>query len=676
MARSSLYDNVHAVNSEYVPKFVGSAYNELSSAAKALDTRYRDNKEYSDKIAIMQANEQYLEADNHIKESMRDQIYGSISKIAGSDDNFENSTAAVSQLARDYFTNQNRIAALDNFKRVEEAKQLRNKLGANAINFGDDPDSFSTLDPATGQARRFNNAIEERADYSKKMQDLLGRVAADGFVTSPTGQKIMIDDTERNLIRSGQTHLISKTKLNRLVDGLLYTYKSSNEGKQDVRRLTQLGNVPTETIQVPIHDDRGKVIGQRQTNQVDEDIRSRFRSVAYPQAFTQNMQKWDDFGLTKAELAKQAVQSNNYSPTSPGSVTDNTTFTPVSDPEDDEFVQKLDDDTYVEYYDKATGQKVKKDDIEPSYSGPQLKGNKDSASREEQVSKYNQGSNPYTIKLVNGQEANGQLQALYNQAVNNGLKYKDFNEFKESYRGAVKNHQKITPTGNIIQPDQAGIYKDLANRLSANSPLFFKEGDKPVSSLENFAKELDVSPSDIELEPISTYFDSPRKDLPGGYIEAKVKVKGDKGVKNHPTTVFMPMGDQFAGLAETVDDLYKNSFYQGSDTYTIEKPKLATVGGQPMMNKQGEQLAFYTTTLPLPKSQQQAGKPGFKTVVHSMKVVPNNSGGYDIIPSGEDMSIGQWKQNMIKAISPLFKDALNSGQTFNRKDFKDQGVEY
>ncbi len=660
----SLYDRAKNSNSSYIPTFVGSNYDELSKAAQTLDTRYRQNKDYSDKIAILAAQDQLLKNDQGIKDAYVADVKDKISKISQSNGNFENSSGAVSQLAKDVFTNPDRLLALDNAKKAEQAKELQRQYGADALNFGDNPSSFSTIHPDTGEKQRFNVGVEKKADYSKKMQELLGKVASDGYTIAPTGDKINFNDYERYLIKSGQVNKLSKDKLHNLVEGLLPSYKVSGEGTQDVRRLNQLEGVTNEPIVVNQYNKNGKVIGTRQTTAQDEDIRQRFRAIADPQAFSQVQQRWEDFGVPVSN--KKAIPEGTYTPTNPGSVTDNTSLQPIVTGEGDDYTATAPDGKSYQFLDQ-TGQLVKLEDLKIPKSYGQA--GVDPAALDKAMSQY-------TRVPVDKTKANAELTSQYNKVTSNiGDIYKDFNNYKESYNQAIKNHSKITPTGNTIAPAQAEQYDQLINRQAVSSPLYFKDAGEPVQGLDALAKKIGTSPSNIKLKAISTFYDSPRADLPGGYVEAKIEVNDSK-VKDHPTSVFIPLNDQFASLSKPIDDLYKNSFFAGRDNFTPEKPYIPAIGGQPMRNAKGDLLSFYTVTYPIPKDQQQPGKPAFKTMVYSGKITPNNSGGQDILWDDKPTTIGEWKQNMITALSPLFKNALNSGQTFNTEDYKKQGLDY
>lgn len=659
---AGLYDAIKAENSSYVPQFVGSTYEDLNKASAVLDKRYRENKDYADKLAIMAANEQYLDNDKAIKDKVTQSLYGSIDKIASSDQNFENSTAAVSQLAKDYLGNQERIAALKNYSLAQKEREM--EMQGYDLNFGDSRDKFTTIDPETQQIRNFNLNRQKRGDYSQRMQGLLGKVADDGYTTGPTGEKIEFDNYERYLIKSGQVNLLAKDKLNRLIENLLPAYKASSEGAQDIRRLKEIEGISSDPITVPIFDKKGKQISTRQTTGVDEDIRQRFRSLGAPQAFTKTAMRWDDFGIPVQD--QRANTGTAYTGNNPGSVTDNSSLKPVHLMEDgDEYTEK-EGGEYVQYINKQTGQPLKRES-NPLYSSVTDEG----TGSDIQYLREN-----YDRVVINAATAEKELNDNYTKASNYFPdSYKDYNEYKESYKSAVKNHAKVTPNGNAILGDMAERYDNYINRSVATSPLYFKGGSDMVKGLEGLAEKIGTSPSNIKLKAINTFYDSPKADLPGGYIEAKIEVDDSK-VKNHPTSVFIPLNDQFTALAQPIDHLYKNSFYAGRDVYTEDNPYIPSIGGEPMRNKRGEVLTFHTVTVPIPKAQQKEGQPGFKTLVFPGKITPNGSGGQDLMWDENPMTIGQWKQFMVGALSPLFKNALNTGQTFNAKDVKDAGIEW
>lgn len=657
MAKRSLYDNITQANSEYVPNYIGSNYNEIAGAAKTLDERYRQNKDYSDKVAIMLAQENYNEADKHIKDNLAKSIYGQIDSISKSDPNFENSSAAVSQLARDFFTNEDRLYAIDNYRKTEEARSARNKLGANALSFGDNPDNFSTIDPTTGERRKFNNEIVERGDYSGTMQKLLGKVADDGSFTKPSGEKVEIDAVTRHFLLQKQYNNIKPEKLNRLVEALIPTYKQTAEGTQDIRRLTELEGYTLDPI--VIRD--GKTT--RQTTRVDEDIRDRFRSLAAPQAFNKNYGKFDDFALGKGDTIPPIY--GQYSGTLPGGVQNNTVgkFLPTKD---EKFTLKSPDGKSYQFIDKRTGQRVALDEL-PKMSSTGATGG---ASPQSLI----EGMQNYQRVEVDEKQVESEIRNNFSKLSTNlpGAEsyYGDFDTYKKAYEQASKNWGNIAPSGVIIQPEQREKYNSIINATVASSPIHFK--DQPAKGLKEFADQLGVPAESIVFEPISTFVDSPRKDLPGGYIEAKIKSNSvarplpDKA----PATVFIPLSDQFTELAAPIDNLLKNSYYQGTDTYTPENPMSTGLMSYDKEGRPIEELMAYTITYP-----KKDGS-GFETQVFEGDKRPNGMGGFDIAWKDKPVKSSVWRSQMMERLSPKFNTILNSGQTTTAKDIKEGGVDF
>lgn len=674
----SLYDDIHFQESQFVPQYIGSNYDTVKSAADTLDQRYRRNKELTDQVHIALAQDKLLQQDEGIRKGIHKKVNSDIDLIASSPENFENSTNAVMQIAKDYATNPQRLAAIENYSRYKQYDKTRQELlakGLTPLDFNPIDKFTGTVHPETGGIQYFTPDIQQEQDYSGKMQQLLGQVADDGYIVSPKGEKMTFDDNERYLIKSGQVNNLTENKLNRLVEALIPSYKTSAEGKQDLRRLKELEGIPEELIKVK--NNKGNII--RETSRVDEDIRNRFRSIAAPQAFRKENLKWDDFGLTAAQQKKNEVPPNVFAPTAAGSVTDNTSLTPLPDIEDDEYTFSNGKGGYSQYINKETGQPLSKEEYKNKVPGAQGPG----ANPQEQFKELEKN---YTKIEIDPKEVQTEMRNSFNRVDSEfpGT-YKDFDEYKASYNEAVKNHKKITPTGSIIQPEQKDLYKGPVN--DASTPIYLSDGNNKPMSLETFSKQYKVEPDDIEFEPYKSMVDSPRKDLPGGYVEVKVNWKGKKGDRpsDLPTTAFRPISNEFAAAAAPIDNLYKNSFYRGSDFYTKDHPyDISEEFGVPVRDQAGNNLVFITNTFPIPKSKQVPGQPAFRTVVTTGIRIPNGSGGNDTYYNdGNDsqngvpgrMTIGQWKEQMRGILNKRMENVLNHGaQTYNAKDFKDQGA--
>jgi hypothetical protein len=662
---AGLYDAVKAENSQYVPQFVGSTYKELSEAGKVLDERFRENKATSDKIAMMMANEQFLEKDKDLKEGMMKSIYGSIEGIAKSDENFENSSAAVSQIARDYFTNQNRIAASENFKLAEQDKELE-RTGHN-LNFGDNRESFSTIDPATGQPRRFNVQRQKQLDYDKKMQDLLGRVAVDGGFTTPTGDVIKFDDQERNLIKSGQWQGVSAKKLDKLVESLIPAYKQSQEGQQDFMKMTKLDGLKGEVFDVK----EGNRI--RQTTDIDENIRQRFQALARPQAGMVSRQEWQDYGETSAKQAEKTYQEF-MTGTNPGAVQGNSVFNPITADAKDGYTWAAETGPqkgkFIQFRDKATGEIVPLDKLPKGASGGSGMGGGDAALW-----------NKYEQVEVDPKVVKAEKMKLFEKSTRAGAKFKDEAHFDASLAAANKSHKQVTARGMAVGAEQRKNYDDQINAGIGRSPMTVPNTGE-VLNLDKLAKMAGVDKSKIKLETDQVFFDSPNKNMPPGYVQAKVIVEGEAGNDDYPSVVQIPVNEQFSGIASDIDHLLKNSYYQGKDTY--DNPSKAYFPKQLNASNRGEQLGFYTETVLLPIEEQQAGQSAYRTIVKPIIRKRNSYGGYDtenmtdVDAYGNEvpktMTVEEWQAEMGRMLSPKLMRVLNSGQKLTEKDAKTRGI--
>lgn len=224
------YNQVRGINSTYVPQYVGSNYDELKSIASELDERYRQNKDLSDKIAVAAAQEQYLDTDEDIKKELQDRITGQIDTIASSPENFENSSALVSQLARDFMADPKRIVALENKRRVDADRALLEKYGPRGYNFGqDDINKFRTVDEE-GNIRKYRGQVEELMDYDARKETLFDNLTADaaGGVLKPTDLAGFMKTTDWTGI--------SNEKVKGYLNSAFDRYKKTTEYDQEKRK--------------------------------------------------------------------------------------------------------------------------------------------------------------------------------------------------------------------------------------------------------------------------------------------------------------------------------------------------------------------------------------------------------------------------------------------------------
>jgi hypothetical protein len=460
---------------------------------------------------------------------------------------------------------------------------------------------------------------------------------------------------------------ISVEELSRM---LMDAYKSSAAGKQDIETLSRadLANQRTD-INSPLDPNKYTNFINNATkntwalNEVDANILQRMIANASPQIGNSIMGNWTPIDTSNYGDGKNLPTNPLIGTTNPGSVTDNTSIK-VPEDQGDLVKQGIVYQRNGQWYKKVAvdvdgneipNGKINKNDPSLLYSEKSIPINSPDDVINERKTQYDTISKEYPDL------------------------YKDFNHYNESLNSAVKNHAKITPSGTTIEEDQKGKYNSKINSLLPSSPIYFKDNRK-TATLQQLADDLNVNPKDIKLDAAQLFWDSPKADLPGGYIEAKLIIDGKDLPKDAPTSVFVPISNEFSEVASVVDHLYKNSFYRGNDHYTADNPydpnqMFPILQSQPLQIK-GQDMVFKTKTLALPKENQQAGKPAFKTlVVPGVKVKnPDGTVSYQYFEDATT-TIGQWKEAMKTRLTPLIESVINSGtQSYNTLDFKQQGI--
>jgi hypothetical protein len=529
--------------------------------------------------------------------------------------------------------------------------------------------TLTTLDPNTNAPRRFNLNRQKQYDYDKKMQDLIGRVAVDGSYTTPTGDKIEFDGQERNLIKSGQWQGVSQEKVRRLVEALIPAYKESQEGQQDYEKMTKLDGLKDEIISIP----DGK--GVRKTSAIDEDIRRRFNAIANPQVGTTHVQRWDDFGETEASKAKKAL-ADLVVDGSAGSVTDNNVAAPVPTEANDPYTEKISNhltgqEEHVQWRDRATGRIVPKEEVSAFATGNVGIGGKGGDI-----------STKYDKVVVDPAVVNAQKSKLYERSNFQGYNFKDKAHFEESLASANENMKKTTAVGFEIQPEQKEQYNKTINAGLHRSKIIAPDGK--VLNLKGLADSWGVSPADIEVEADQMFYESPNSNIPPGYVEVKVNIKGNKNAdKSGIQGVFVPVGNAFTAVSAPVDHLFKASLFKGDDIYdgSIKDGEVNAyypkTGKGPIKTKDGGTRGFYTSTALLPKEEQVPGEYPYRTIVYPVTHYEDGKGNSRTQPIlGEDgqpvgMSIEEWKAFMHKDVlgTELF-NVIKSGKTDAPNDVK------
>ncbi|MAN62444.1 MAG: hypothetical protein CMI60_10920 [Parvibaculum sp.] len=219
-----------------------------------LKKRYDDNKLNYDMLNRTVGSMNVLEGDEQLKDNMINNINGQFEDISATG-SFELAGNAVSKATTDFMTNDGLIAARKSYENYDLEKKTKAQLraqGAQVLfdqefvrddqgNLVRDENGQPMMrdiasmhkshyqDPETGEmvTSVYEPKFEQQLGYDEKMADLVANISTDP-VFQEMGQ----------LLKTG-THLGNK-KVTRIVDGLMSTYLSTDEGIQQMRKLTQL----------------------------------------------------------------------------------------------------------------------------------------------------------------------------------------------------------------------------------------------------------------------------------------------------------------------------------------------------------------------------------------------------------------------------------------------------
>lgn len=658
------YSNRELPLSNYVSQFVGSNYNELKNLGDTLQERHYANKEKGDAALIALMQDRVLEGDRQKRNELARGVYGQLEDISKSDEGFENSTAAVSNIVKDLLTNEQRMKMLDNYKKAEEARQLKSKYGTAALNFGDDPSNFSSVytDPNTGEEklRDFNVAVEPIQDYSARMLQMLGNIADDGTFTTPTGVKLNLGTklapNEIQAIKTGNWRGVTRDKKNKIIEQILPFYKQTPEGIQHYKKLTNLDGVDDSTP-IQIKDNKGNV---RTTTQADETIRQMWQGLGENQVG----------GVSTANFTRyKGVEAPNplLTPTTPGSTATNSSAKIVEP-------NKIYDKTYTEEHNGKYYQWVDKATNEPiplSKYRDVVKGATGTVSFD--IKSYKDFTSKYEQREVSPQEIETEIADRFNYLADNvptevlrRFGVNGYNNYKNALISAQETMKEVTPTGYTIAPQMADKYDDVVNRNLASTGLMV---DGELMSLTEFSDKYGIDPSQVKVKVSNIHYDSPNRNI-SGYMDARVEPIKDTKL---PANVSVPVFDQLAEISEPINHLLQNSLYQGTDTYTPETPYVPDPTKFPeFVSSDGTtQRVFYTITLPK-KTNEQGKDYRFDTYIIPGDMYVNERG----LPQFEyyrnsAMTPAQYREYMLSKTGSRLNTILLSGQTVSPKDRQD-----
>ena len=230
--------------------------------AQTLRDRWDKNKMQYDLLNRTANSMNVLDGDKHHKEAAMDGI-NSTFKDTISANNFENAGTVVSNAVTDWQGNEALNASRQSYANWEADQKIKMELRAKGQNVlfdkvyvrdakgniqydennqpmmmdaGQAHSSFE-IDPDTGEARTniFTGTVESQLDYSAKMEEMLQNIAADPVYLQSYNLK------EQDILGyMAHGNEIGEKKVNDIVRALQGAYLDSNEGRQQVRKLTEM----------------------------------------------------------------------------------------------------------------------------------------------------------------------------------------------------------------------------------------------------------------------------------------------------------------------------------------------------------------------------------------------------------------------------------------------------
>ena len=253
------------------------------AVAQILRQRYDENKKQADLLQRTVGGLDVLEGDKQLKQDAIDGVNTAFSDIA-STGAYEYAGAAVSQQTTDFINNEGLKAARQSYANWQEEQKLNTQLRAKGhqilfnqvpvvvdgeVQYNEDgtvmvQDAAQAhnsyyQDATTGEmvANVYQGKSEAQLDYSAKMQTLLADIQADPVKLQRAG--LTQADIEGYLV-SGE--LLGPEKIKKIVNGLKSVYLESDEGVQQIRKLTQLD----------INPETGQLYTPQEANAMIEDM--------------------------------------------------------------------------------------------------------------------------------------------------------------------------------------------------------------------------------------------------------------------------------------------------------------------------------------------------------------------------------------------------------------------
>lgn len=240
----SIFRNREQQYNDPMSMYVDPRLDLLANAAGSLQKRHEENYANMSALDIAAANMKVAEGDAAIKQGAVNELKGQLKAISEKGD-YALAAPRIGMATKGLLTNENLIAAQDNFKSIQEYEKRRQELGASALDFNP-ASNWSTVDPVTQKPRRFVADMEARKDWDARAQSVTKLVA--------DAQNIPLGDAGvRGYLSSGSISGISDAKVRAYADNASRRFMQSEEGAQMYRALTKGANGAT-----PMTDDQAR----------------------------------------------------------------------------------------------------------------------------------------------------------------------------------------------------------------------------------------------------------------------------------------------------------------------------------------------------------------------------------------------------------------------------------
>lgn len=223
-------------------------------SAQILRQRYDQNKSKYDMINRAAENLKVGGGDQHLKDSALQGIQDGISRTASSN-NFEAGGGVIDDLATDFATNEGLQVATESYNKREAELAYQAEMTAKGMQFldfnairdengsvtghaFDTHQSYWTDENGKVHKDVYSNGVETQLDYSRKMQQLIGTIAKSGSGLS------RLKGDFAGLLQYNQG--VSQSKADKVAEGLFGAYLESDEGVQQMRKLTEIDGLTAQ----------------------------------------------------------------------------------------------------------------------------------------------------------------------------------------------------------------------------------------------------------------------------------------------------------------------------------------------------------------------------------------------------------------------------------------------